>query len=117
MKKIISLLFVCILITGCAKNFQIIDANKAMELIKNDDTIIIDVRSEEEFKREHISKAINIPLKDIGNIKYNKDKIIILYCNVGEKSKEAAKLLVKNGYTRIYSLDGGLLNWGFELEE
>ena len=46
-----------------------------------------------------------------------KEKVIIVYCASGVRSMEAVKKLSEMGYTSLYNLDGGLLNWGFELEE
>ena len=117
MKKIISLLVVCILITGCGVKYQTIDSNKAMEIINSEGAVIIDVREDDEFNKGHIVNAINIPLSEISEINYDKETNIILYCATGVRSSEAAKELEKMGYTKIYNLDGGLLNWGFELED
>ena len=116
MKKIISLLLICLLLTGCKDKYQVIDSNQAMELINNNNPIIIDVRTKDEYNERHIKNSINIPLASINSINYNKETIIILYCNYGEQSKVAAKELYNLGYTNIYTLDGGLLNWGFSLE-
>lgn len=117
MKRIISLLVVCILLTACGNKYQTIDANKAMELINNNDTVVIDVRENDEYETGHISGAINIPLANIETINYDKDTKIILYCATGVRSLEATKNLSSMGYTNLYNLDGGILNWGFELEE
>ena len=48
---------------------------------------------------------------------YNLDDIIIVYCSTGIRSEEASKKLISMGYNKVYNLDGGLINWGFELEE
>lgn len=118
MKKIIKILFICLLITGCGSNkYTNIDSNKAMELLNDGNVIIIDVRDSDEYNTGHISNSINIPLSNIENIDYNKDQAIILYCATGVRSLQAIDMLSKNGYTNLYNLDGGLLNWGFELEE
>lgn len=118
MKKIVKLLIICLLITGCGTKYETIDSNKAMTIINGDsNTVIIDVRSRDEFNEGHIKNAINIPLDEIKDINYNKETNIILYCATGVRSSEAAKELSSLGYTKIYNLDGGLLNWGFELED
>lgn len=118
MKKIVKLLIICLLITGCGTKYETIDSNKAMTIINEDsNTVIIDVRSSEEFNEGHIKNAINIPLDEIKDINYNKETNIIVYCATGIRSSEAAKELKDMGYSKIYNLDGGLLNWGFELEE
>lgn len=118
MKKIVKLLIICLIITGCGIKYETIDANKAMTIINEEsNTVIIDVRSSEEYNEGHIKNAINIPLDEIKDINYNKETNIILYCATGVRSSEAAKELSSLGYTKIYNLDGGLLNWGFELED
>lgn len=116
MKKLVSLLFICLLITGCDKGYNLIDTNKAIELIENNSAIIIDVREENEFNEGHIKDAINIPLGVIDTINFEKEKNIIVYCATGIRSNEAAKKLASLGYTNVYDLDGGLINWGSELE-
>ena len=118
MKKIVKLLIICLLITGCGTKYETIDSNKAMTIINEDsNTVIIDVRSSEEFNEGHIKNSLNIPLDEIIDITYNKETNIIVYCATGVRSSEAAKELSSLGYTKIYNLDGGLLNWGFELED
>ena len=117
MKKIFSLLSIILLLTACGKRlYETIDTNKALELINND-AIVIDVRTVEEFNREHIPNAVNIPLDQIDTIEYDKDLTIIVYCQSGIRSKEAVEKLANIGYTNLYNLDGGLLNWGGSLEE
>ena len=117
MKKIVSLLLICLCITACgAAKFKTIDTNEALPIIESGATLI-DVRTVEEYNREHIPNAVNIPLDEIDGIAYAKDETIILYCQTGVRSDEAAAILVKDGYTSIYVLDGGLLNWGGDLEE
>ena len=114
MRKI-SLLIICLLITGCKGAYTTIDSNVAMDLVEDNHAILIDVRSIEEYNREHIEGAVNIPLDMINSIDYELDETIIVYCQSGMRSMEAAKMLSKMGYTNLYNLDGGLLNWGFDL--
>lgn len=117
MKKIISLLFICILLTGCGSKYTTIDTNKAVEILNEENSVIIDVREIDEYNSGHIENAINIPLGNITDINYDKETKIIVYCATGVRSGEAAKRLTEMGYLNIYNLDGGILNWGFELEE
>lgn len=117
MKKIVSL-FVILLLTACANasKYETITTNEALELIDKG-AIILDVRTNMEFDGGHIPNAINIPLDDIHNIAFSKDSTIIVYCQSGMRSLEAVKTLADMGYTSLYNLDGGLLNWGGDLEE
>lgn len=114
-KKIISLLVCILLLTACDGNgYKTIDSNVAMELINND-AIVIDVRESNEYDTGHIEGSINIPVSNISSINYDKDTNIILYCASGMRSANAAKELINLGYTNVYNLDGGLINWGFDL--
>lgn len=116
MKKLFSLIVICLLITACAdKQYETIDTNKALEII-NSGAVLIDVRTIDEFNREHIPNAVNIPLDQLESINYDKDTKIIIYCQTGVRSKEAVTKLINMGYTNLYDLDGGLLNWGGSLE-
>ena len=120
MKKIFSLLLIgmfSLILTGCGdKKYELIDTNKALEIIDSG-AVLIDVRTSEEFNREHIPNAVNIPLDQLDTIGYSKDTKIIVYCQSGMRSREAVNKLADIGYTNLYDLDGGLLNWGGSLEE
>ena len=101
---------------GNSSKYETIDTNKALELIDTG-AIILDVRTVDEFNREHIPNAINIPLDQIDTIGFDNGSSIIVYCQSGMRSKEAVEKMYDLGYTSLYNLDGGLLNWGGELEE
>lgn len=80
----------------------------------NSDTIIVDVRSPQEFAENRINSSINIPLYDIerkvASYLINKNATIIVYCQSGVRSKKACTILEKLGYTNVYNLTGGLNN-------
>ncbi|MBQ2873370.1 MAG: rhodanese-like domain-containing protein [Bacilli bacterium] len=116
MKKIISLLVCILMLTACGNDYKTIDSNEAMDLINNE-AIVIDVRSNDEYDTGHIEGSINIPVDNINSVNYNKDTTIIVYCATGMRSSNAAETLISLGYTNVYNLDGGLINWGFELED
>jgi rhodanese-related sulfurtransferase len=44
----------------------------------------------------------------------SKDQEVYLYCAVGARSEEAARLLVQQGYTKVYHLQGGIQGWSQE---
>lgn len=77
---------------------------------KKDEVLIIDVRSEDEYKAGHIPNAINIFVDDLENnldqISDYKDKPVIVYCNSGNKSGQAAKILVDNGFKDVIDAEG-----------
>lgn len=77
---------------------------------KKDEVLIIDVRSPEEYKAGHIPHAININIdgfeERIDEIADYKDKPVILYCNSGKKSGDAAEILVNNGFQDVTNAEG-----------
>ena len=81
---------------------------------KDKDALIIDVRSIQEYEEGHINSAINIPFYNIANkinkIEKNKERIIIVYCSSGGRSKKAKAELEKLGYENVYNLKGGIDN-------
>ncbi|MDU0946680.1 MAG: rhodanese-like domain-containing protein, partial [Anaerococcus vaginalis] len=72
---------------------------------KKEDYLVIDVRSEEEYKEGHVKHAINIPLDDadkrISEISDYKEKNVVTICNTGKKSSEMAKKLVDAGFKNV----------------
>ncbi len=90
-----------------------INYKDTMNLLKsNTNSILVDVRSNQEFAENRINGAINIPLFDLekkaNSILPNKNATIILCCKSGERSKKAYKMLTKMGYRNLYNLKGGL---------
>jgi phage shock protein E len=87
------------------------------EIIKQPETIIVDVRSPWEYDMEHVPGARNIPLEEIMNkmkeIKELKGPIV-LYCRSGNRSGMAAGLLKQKGITEVYN-GGGLDDMQFLL--
>ena len=88
---------------------------EAKELLKeNTNTVLLDVRSNQEYNEYHLDGAINIPLYElrmnVNNIILNKNNIIIVYCQTGGRSKKAVNILKKLGYTNIYEINGGIDN-------
>ena len=120
MKKIVKLGLLVLLLCACSSKkvtkYENIDTNRALEIIE-DGATIIDVRTVEEYNTGHIVNAINIPLDEITTIDIPKDNTLIIYCASGIRSTKAINELINLGYTSLYNLDGGLINWGLELEE
>ena len=113
---------------GCGANkstsgeaaYSHLDANEAASLIESGECVLVDVRSEEEYKIEHIPGAVNIP-HDSGDESFeaalpDKNQRILLYCDYGGISKDTAEHLCKDlGYTNVSEFDG-LLVWEGDTE-
>ena len=72
--------------------------------------LVVDVRDAKEYEAGHVKHAINIPLADVeknlDKLSAWKDKPVVLYCNSGKKSGEAANILVKNGFKDVTNAAG-----------
>lgn len=98
-----------------AATIQNIDAITFKKMTEEKPGIILDTRTTAEFSRGHISGAQLINLQDpnIGNtlLALPKDKVLYLYCLSGSRSAHVARFLSQNGYTQIYNLQRGLMDW------
>lgn len=83
-----------------------ITSEQAMKLLReNKRILLVDVRTEREYEKDHVENAINIPLMSIIKNPFvfseNRDAIILLYCNEGYQSKAAAQCLLEAGYRNV----------------
>ena len=126
MKKYIIILVSVIMImglTGCEKkdmSYTQISMEEAVAMMETEENyIILDVRTIEEFAEKHIPNAINIPNETIGSEELaelpDKNQLILVYCRSGNRSKQASEKLAALGYTNIYEF-GGINDWTGELE-
>lgn len=94
------------------------EAKKIMD--SGEEHIILDTREQDEFDESHIKGAILIPYTEIENkaeeMIPDKDKLILVYCRSGRRSKIAAESLSKLGYTNVKEF-GGIIEWKGELEK
>jgi|SRR5699024_3090507 len=88
--------------------------SEAREKMKEENVVFIDVRTPEEFKRNNAEPFKNIPLPTLQTKvnQLNKDKEIVLICQSGMRSRQAAKLLIKMGFKKVYNIQGGMNAWG-----
>ena len=90
--------------------FDLIQENK-----ENIDFIILDVRTEPEYKSGHIENAENIDyylegFKDeLGEL--DKNKTYLIYCASGNRSGKALKIMDEIGFQKAYNVLGGIKRW------
>ena len=76
---------------------------------------VVDVRTAGEVAQGKIEGAVEIDfyspdfLNQVSQI--SKDQEVYLYCAVGARSEEAARMLLQQGYTKVYHLQGGIQGW------
>ena len=72
------------------------------------DTLIIDLREKESYMHSHVKGAVNMPYGEIdGYTAFPKGKILVLYCDRGGASLQAARILARNGY-KTKTVIGGM---------
>ena len=73
------------------------------------DSILLDVRTPQEYREGHIPGSKNIPLQTIDKVDAvveNKDTALYVYCYSGARSRQAASMLQHMGYTNVNNIGG-----------
>lgn len=96
-----------------------VTVDKAYEIYKNEEMIILDVRTEQEYKDGHIPGSILIPLQELEDRldELNKEEKYLIVCRSGNRSAQASEILVSNGFLHITNMQGGMLDWKYDIEK
>lgn len=110
LKRLLALSLVSFMaLTACSGKAQLMKGDALLAEQKKG-ALVIDVRSDKEYKEGHIKDAKNVNVdtieKEIEKVEPNKDKKIILYCNTGKKSGKATEKLKKLGYKNVSNAEG-----------
>lgn len=104
-------------ILGCnvkAEGFKSVGVEEFEQAMADSAAVCLDVRTAAEYADGHIAGAENVDvlLPDFTSkaVSLPKDKTVCLYCRSGNRSKKAAAILSKNGYT-VVELDSGINGW------
>jgi len=102
--------------TNAGKKIATMNVDQAKEWFignKGSEFIILDVRQPEEYRSGHLPGAVFIPLPDLINKvgELDHSKPIIAYCRSGNRSRAAAAFLLSYGFSKVYSMDGGITAW------
>lgn len=131
MKRIIYLLTLILAVQSCSpktedkgsisdetdsqSHFENLDAATFKAKVESGNGIILDVRTPGEVAQGYIANATIIDIYDQNFItelnKLPKDKEVYVYCASGVRSVQAAEILQQNGFTHIYNLREGLMDW------
>lgn len=121
MKKILLSLLAAISLgsTGCSAQsdgIHILAPKDFIEQAKADTTaIILDVRTTEEYKEEHLAGAqqldfLNSEAFDAGIKQLDNTHTYYVYCRSGKRSHHACMKMQKQGL-KVFDMEGGILNW------
>ncbi len=79
------------------------------------DLVVLDVRTPEEFAEGHLAGAININVEGagfedaVGDL--DEEAPVFVYCRTGRRSANAVKIMQDLGFSELYDLDGGIVDW------
>jgi len=101
-------------LAGCFKSISPVEVQE--KLNNNEDIILLDVRSDQEYEITHLENSTLIPLGGLRDRceSLPKDKDIIVYCKISLRGYEAALILKAAGFTNVVVMDGGLLMWPYK---
>ncbi len=103
--------------TGRKPGVVVVSAAEAFEQLKNNKRArIVDVREPREWAATGVpQKAVRISLGNLARKAPEKlpgeDRPVYLICDSGHRSRRGGKILLKLGYTEVYSVSGGVRAW------
>ncbi len=94
------------------------DLDLAKRLLKDEQGVLVDVRTAGEFGAAHIEGAVNISLQELerslaridGLVEGDKDRPIVVYCRSGRRSGIAKGILTRSGHSRVTNF-GAMTDW------
>ena len=86
------------------------DINQGVEEFRETpSSMLLDVRTPQEYQSGHISGSINVPLQTLGGgdiLPANRDTPLFVYCHSGARSGQAVRMLVRMGYVNTKNIGG-----------
>jgi rhodanese-related sulfurtransferase len=117
MKKVMALLASVLLLAGCSSSSSAVDlsVSEFSSKVTEAGIITLDVRTPGEFNEGHIAGAILVDFQS-GNFEseiatLDKSKTYAVYCRSGNRSGQAVKVMSDAGFTSVYNLNGGVIDW------
>jgi UPF0176 protein len=95
------------------------------ELMKDPDTLIIDMRNHYEYEVGHFENAIEIPSDTfreqlpmaVKMMKGREDKPVIMYCTGGIRCEKASAYMLHRGFKNVFHIEGGIINYVHQVEQ
>lgn len=93
--------------------FKQIDCHEAADLLARGNVVVLDMRDQESFDKEHIAGAIHLTMPALQDFieTTSTNQPILVYCYHGITSQSVAEHLFEQGFLEVYSLIGGFAKW------
>jgi len=110
------ILLVTVAYGGCDSRTAEISAQALLSRLKaGNGPVVIDVRSQQEYRGGHVPGAINLPHTEVAahldELQPYRDRAVVLYCKSGRRAAIAKKVLSDAGFTRLFHLSGDMDGW------
>jgi len=116
--QILIILFFTTYLQAQNTSYKNIGTIEFSEIIISNTGTLLDVRTISEFQNQHLENALQLDYYKLDFksklLLLPKDEPIYLYCTTGYRSERAAKILSENGYSNIYNLEKGIMDWNLQ---
>jgi len=86
------------------------DINRGVQDFRETEgAVLVDVRTPQEYREGHIPGSQNVPLQQLDSmdeVADNPDTALYVYCHSGARSRQAAAMLQRMGYTNVHNIGG-----------
>ncbi|MBP9741995.1 MAG: rhodanese-related sulfurtransferase [Burkholderiales bacterium] len=101
------------------KRGQYVNAEEFNQLTNDPNTVVVDMRNHYEYEVGHFENAVEIPSDTfreqlplvVAMLQDKKEHNIIMYCTGGIRCEKASAWMRHNGFTNIFHLEGGIINY------
>lgn len=106
-------------VKGMFSKVKVISRGEATRLINKEDAVVVDTRGRDDYRKGHISGALNILAADIkkgsvSELEKHKAQPIIVTCATGQTAQESASQLSAAGFPQVFVLKDGVSGWSGE---
>lgn len=106
------------LVAGCSATSQAlatVEPGSAADILASEDTVLLDIRTPEEYAAGIIEGAVNIDFYELDFADrldaLDKDAAYVVYCRSGNRSAQAMDLFERLGFADVTEIAGGIVNW------
>lgn len=118
LRHLLTALVFTLVVTACGGDTAVIetvDAGVASNLIASPNTVLLDIRTPEEFAEGRIEGSVNIDFyaadfeRRIGEL--DRATPYVVYCRSDNRTGQAMELFRELGFEEVHEIDGGIVSW------
>ena len=96
--------------------YHLISSEAAEDLADRGGVTILDVRSPQEYGDGHLRDSLNMRYDSFDQLPpelegLDRDAPVLAYCRTGNRARKTCAQLINNGFTNVYNMDKGILDW------